>query len=266
MRLAQKTVLNTSGNSHQKGTMSNAGTSGTQHSNIVLIILCLAVFMAGLDLFIINMALNHIGQDIGQSSLSNLSWVLNGYAIFFAALLVPAGRLVDRYGRKAGFLTGMVVFTCASVGCALSVNLWLLIMFRCIQAAGAAILTPSSLGLLLTAMPSERITSSVRIWASSSSLAGAAGPVIGGLLVNANCLPRHQTATGSAIVNMSRQIGTVLGTSILVIILGTATANGLLHAFIHVWWFTAALSSACVLAALGITPRRREATTARKVA
>ena len=72
--------------------------------------------MTSLDLFIVNVALNHIGQDIGQSSLSNLSWVLNGYAIFFASLLVPAGRLVDRYGRKAGFLTGMAVFTLAESG------------------------------------------------------------------------------------------------------------------------------------------------------
>ena len=63
-----------------------------KHRNIILIILCIAVFMASLDVFIVNVALNKIGHSIGQASLSNLSWVLNGYAIFYAALLVQQGN------------------------------------------------------------------------------------------------------------------------------------------------------------------------------
>ncbi|WP_139995057.1 DHA2 family efflux MFS transporter permease subunit [Paenibacillus paridis] len=150
---------------------------------IILFITCIAVFMSGLDLFIVNVALSNIGQSIGNSSLSDLSWVLNGYAIFFAALLVPAGRMADRLGQKNSFIAGMFLFTAASLGAALSGSLWMLILFRCIQAVGAAILTPSSLGLLLASMPPERRTSSVRIWASSGSFAAALGPVIGGLLL-----------------------------------------------------------------------------------
>ncbi|WP_164020603.1 MFS transporter [Pyxidicoccus trucidator] len=156
----------------------------TAHPGIVLAILCSAVFMATLDMFIVNVALGDIGTDLGQSSLSHLSWVLNGYTIFYGALLVPAGRLTDSFGRKAGFQVGLALFTLASLGCALSGNLWVLVAFRCLQAAGAAVLTPASLGLVLTVLPAETRTRSTRIWASSGALAGAAGPVVGGLLVD----------------------------------------------------------------------------------
>ena len=87
------------------------------------------------------LALDDIGREIGGTgrSLADLSWVLNAYAILYAALLVPAGRLADRFGRKAGFLLGLGVFTGASLGCALSGDLWVLVGFRCLQAAGAAL-------------------------------------------------------------------------------------------------------------------------------
>ena len=92
------------------------------------------------------------------------------------------GRFADKYGRKASFMTGLLVFTLASACCALSPSLPVLIAFRCLQAVGAAILTPSSLGLVLTSIPKDRVTRGVRLWAVSASIAGAAGPVVGGLL------------------------------------------------------------------------------------
>ncbi|MFF2910836.1 MFS transporter [Paenibacillus sp. NPDC057934] len=150
---------------------------------IILFITCITVFMASLDVFIVNVALNNIGRSIGQGSLFNLSWVLNGYAIFYAALLVPAGKLADRYGQKRGFVWGIALFTASSLGAALSGSLWLLVMFRCLQAAGGAMLTPSGLGLLLTNIPEEHKKRAVRIWASSGSLAAAAGPAVGGFLL-----------------------------------------------------------------------------------
>jgi EmrB/QacA subfamily drug resistance transporter len=152
----------------------------------VLIILSAAAFMASLDLFIVNVALSDIGHDLGSGSLSDLSWVLNGYAIIYAALLVPAGRLADRFGRKSGFLLGLAVFVLASLGCALSGDLGFLVGFRLLQAAGAALLTPTSLGLLLAATPVDKRASAVRAWAASGSLAAALGPVVGGLLVEAS--------------------------------------------------------------------------------
>src|SRR5215218_3154777 len=152
----------------------------------VLAVLSVAAFMASLDLFIVNVALPDIGRDLGTASLSDLSWTLNAYAIVYAALLVPFGRLADRYGRKGGFLLGVAVFTLASAGCAASGSLELLVAFRVLQAAGAALLTPTSLGLLLGATPAAGRARAVRIWAASGALAAAAGPALGGVLVDAS--------------------------------------------------------------------------------
>ena len=165
---------------------STTPTARSGRPGAVLAVLSVAAFMASLDLFIVNVALPDIGRDLGESSLGNLSWVLNGYAIVYAALLVPFGRLADRYGRKAGFLLGLAVFTLASAGCAVSGSLELLVAFRVLQAAGAALLTPTSLGLLLSATPASGRARAVRIWAASGALAAAAGPALGGVLVDAS--------------------------------------------------------------------------------
>jgi len=152
----------------------------------VLTVLSVAAFMASLDLFIVNVAFPRIEQDFAGSSLADLSWVLNGYAVLYAALLVPLGRLADRFGRLGGFLAGLAVFTLASAACAASQSLWQLVAFRGLQAVGAAALTPTSLGLLLAATPAERRVRAVRSWAAIGALAAAFGPVIGGLLVQAS--------------------------------------------------------------------------------
>jgi EmrB/QacA subfamily drug resistance transporter len=152
----------------------------------VLAVLSLAAFMASLDLFIVNVAFEDIRRDFGGTPLADLSWILNGYAIVFAALLIPLGRLADRYGRKAGFLLGLGVFTAASLACALCTGLWPLVVARLLQAAGAAALTPASLGLLLAVYPPERRVGAVRVWAATGALAAAAGPVVGGVLVEAS--------------------------------------------------------------------------------
>ncbi len=150
----------------------------------LLVVLCAATFMSSLDLFIVNVALKDIGVNLGETSLAHLSWILNAYAIVFASLLVPAGRLADRYGNKPLFLFGLGVFSLASLGCAMSGGLWLIVALRCVQAVGAAALVPTSLGLILTAIPAERRQSSIQIWAVSGSLGAAAGPALGGLLTH----------------------------------------------------------------------------------
>ncbi|WP_435581776.1 MFS transporter [Amycolatopsis thermoflava] len=121
--------------------------------------LCLAAFMAMLDVFVVNVAFTGIGASFAGSSLA------------------------DRHGRKAGFLVGLTVFTVASLGCAVAPGLWWLVAFRVLQAAGAAALTPAGLGLLLTALPPERRAGAVKVWATTSSFAAALGPVVGGALV-----------------------------------------------------------------------------------
>jgi EmrB/QacA subfamily drug resistance transporter len=153
------------------------------HPTVVLIVLCVAQFLSALDVFIVNVALPKIGLGVGSSSLSDLSWVLNAYAIVIAALLIPAGRIGDLFGRKRAFLLGLGLFTVASIGAACSGSLSMLVGFRVLQAAGAAALVPTSLGLLLVAAPPEKRELQVKIWSASAALAAATGPVIGGLLV-----------------------------------------------------------------------------------
>ncbi|MET9479652.1 MFS transporter [Streptomyces sp. NPDC006638] len=153
---------------------------------MILAVLSLAAFMASLDVFIVNVAFDKIGESFHGSSISDLSWVLNAYAIIYAALLVPLGRLADKIGRKRMFLLGLGLFTLASVVCAAAPGLWWLVAFRAIQAVGAAALTPTSLGLLLASVPPEKRMPYVRIWSAVAGIAAAAGPVIGGLLVSAS--------------------------------------------------------------------------------
>jgi EmrB/QacA subfamily drug resistance transporter len=152
----------------------------------VLIIVCAGVVLASLDLFIVNVALPQIARDLGASSLGELSWVLNGYAIVYASLLVFFGRLADRYRRDHGFLLGVAVFTAASAACAASTSVGMLISFRLVQAAGAALLTPTSLGLVLASYEPERRAGAVRAWTATGGLSAALGPVVGGLLVTAS--------------------------------------------------------------------------------
>jgi EmrB/QacA subfamily drug resistance transporter len=156
------------------------------HPAVILAVLSSASFLAQLDVWITNVGLPAIGHGVGAGSLSDLSWVLNGYAIVYAALLVPAGRLADRFGRKGGFLLGLAIFAVASLGAALSGDIWVLVGFRALQALGAAVLTPSALGLVLTTAPADRVAKYVKIWFTSGALSATAGPVIGGLLVEAS--------------------------------------------------------------------------------
>jgi EmrB/QacA subfamily drug resistance transporter len=153
---------------------------------LVLAIVCVGIVLANLDLFIVNVALPNIAQDFPGSDLANLSWILNGYAIVYAALLVFFGRLAERYRRNMSFLLGVALFTAASAACAAATGVALLVAFRVIQAAGAALMTPTSLGLLLATFPPERRGHAVRTWTAVGGFAAALGPLAGGLLVTAS--------------------------------------------------------------------------------
>ena len=144
---------------------------------IVMAVVCTGVVLSSLDLFIVNVALPQIAQGFDGASLADLSWVLNAYAVVFAAFLVPAGRLADRTGRRDGFLIGIAIFTAASAACAAATSVGMLVAFRIVQAFGAALLVPTSLGLVLAAYPPERRSGAVRIWTAMSGLAAALGPV-----------------------------------------------------------------------------------------
>jgi len=154
-------------------------------STQVLVIVCAGVVLASLDLFIVNVALPSIARDLHQRSLGSLSWVLNGYAIVYASLLVVFGRLAEGRSRDGGFLLGVLIFTAASAACGLASNLAMLVAFRVLQAAGAALLTPTSLSLVLATTAPDRRPGAVRAWTAVGGAAAALGPVLGGLLVAA---------------------------------------------------------------------------------
>jgi muconolactone delta-isomerase len=150
---------------------------------LVLLIVASGYALASVDLFVVNVALPKIAQDFGSAGLGDLSWVLNAYAIVYAALLVVFGRLADRFPREYGFLLGVAVFTLASALCAAANGTLALVTFRIVQAAGAALMTPTSLSMVLATSSREARDNNVRAWTAIGGLMAALGPVVGGLLV-----------------------------------------------------------------------------------
>ncbi len=149
----------------------------------IFLITSVGVFMAALDLFIVNIAIPDISSDFSTSSLSDLSWVLNAYAIVFAALLVPAGRVADRIGRKRVLVAGLLVFTAGSAASAAAPSVGVLVASRILQASGGAMFLPASLGLVLPAFPIQKRAVAVGAWSAVGGVAAALGPPVGGLLV-----------------------------------------------------------------------------------
>lgn len=155
----------------------------TRRVSLIVGVLSLAVFMSSLDLFIVNLAFPYIGRQFHGTNLSSLSWILNGYSIMFAAVLVPAGRWADRIGRRRMFVAGLVVFTLGSVLSAVAPGVAFLIGARVFQAIGAGMMVPASLSLLLAAVPGPQRAQAIGTWSAIGALGAALGPVIGGFLV-----------------------------------------------------------------------------------
>jgi EmrB/QacA subfamily drug resistance transporter len=160
--------------------------AGVARPGVVLLVVAAAVFLASLDLFIVNIAFPDIEASFDGSSIGTLSWVLNGYAIVFAALLVPTGRIADRVGRRAVFLAGLLVYVLASAACGAAWSVGALVAFRVVQAVGAALLMATSLALLLDAFPPAKRPAAIGAWAAVGGVAAALGPPLGGLLVEAS--------------------------------------------------------------------------------
>jgi NTE family protein len=152
------------------------------HRGAVLIA-CAGAFVAFLDTTIVNIAFPDISESFAGSGRDALSWVLDGYFVIIAALLVPAGGLADRFGHRRIFLLGVAVFTLASLLCAVAPTLPLLIVFRVLQGVAAAMIAPASLAIVLDSFPVERRSAGVGLWGASAAAAAAIGPTLGGALV-----------------------------------------------------------------------------------
>ena len=164
---------------------STAPTEIPREARLTLAVASLAVLAVFLDTTVLFVAFPDIVATFDAVAPAQLSWVLNAYTIVFAALLVPAGKLADRLGHKRAFLFGSALFTVASMACGLAPSAGILIGFRVVQAIGAATLIPSSLALLLRAFPPAKVPFAVAIWGASGAVAGALGPTLGAVLVEA---------------------------------------------------------------------------------
>lgn len=145
-----------------------------------------ATFVAFLDVTVVNIALPDLQRDFSSASLVALSWVVAIYGVLFAALLTPAGRLADVLGRKAVFLAGFAGFTVTSALCALAPSAATLIAARALQGASAAFMIPAALAIVLAVAPPEKRAAAVGLWGATTSVAAAAGPILGSLLIDAS--------------------------------------------------------------------------------
>jgi EmrB/QacA subfamily drug resistance transporter len=147
-----------------------------------LIAVALATFMTYLDNNIINVAIPTIQRDLGLSQ-SGVEWVVSAYILAFAGLLLAGGRLADVFGQKRLFMTGLTVFTVASLAAGLSGQVDILIASRAVQGLGAALLTPTTLAILATTFPGRAEQArAVGAWSAVGAVALAVGPLLGGLL------------------------------------------------------------------------------------
>src|SRR5215208_5402612 len=150
----------------------------------VLLVAVLGSGMAFLDGTVVNVALPDIGRDLGASTAA-LQWILNGYLLTLASVILLGGSLGDRYGRRRIFVAGIILFTAASLLCAVSPNAEVLVGARLIQGLGGALLTPGSLAMIEASFrPSDRAPA-IGAWSGLGGVAAAIGPLLGGYLVEA---------------------------------------------------------------------------------
>jgi DHA2 family methylenomycin A resistance protein-like MFS transporter len=150
-----------------------------------LLALCLGYFMTILDVTIVNVALVNIKEQL-SANVTGLQWIVDGYALVFASLLLTGGALSDRRGSRTIFLVGFALFTLASTLCSLAPTLLVLQIARAFQGLGAALLVPNSLALLNTIYTDARKRAqAIGVWAAVASMGALSGPLLGGVLVNA---------------------------------------------------------------------------------
>jgi EmrB/QacA subfamily drug resistance transporter len=144
-----------------------------------------AVFLVSLDTTMLFAAFRAVSAGFPGTSSADMSWILNGYTVVYAAMLIPAGGLSDTHGRKRIFLLGVTVFLAASAACGLAGSVAWLIAARVVQAVGAALLTPASLSIVLDAFPQNKRSVAVSLWGAVGGLAAAIGPSVGSFVVDA---------------------------------------------------------------------------------
>lgn len=139
--------------------------------------------MAYIDESVVNVALPKIQADL-HTSLASMQWVVNAYTLCMSALLLIGGAAADRFGRRRLFLTGITAFALASIACGIAPSAAVLIGSRAVQGVGAALLIPCSLAIIGAAFDARERGTAIGIWSGAGALAGGAGPLLGGLLID----------------------------------------------------------------------------------
>jgi EmrB/QacA subfamily drug resistance transporter len=139
------------------------------------------LFMIMLDNTIVNVALPSIQRDL-NIGISELEWVFNGYALTFGVLMLTGGKLADLLGRRRIFITGLIIFTIASLFCGLAASAGMLIGARVLQGVGSALMNPATLSIITATFPPRQRGMAIGIWAGVSAMALAIGPLVGGLI------------------------------------------------------------------------------------
>src|SRR5436190_4255940 len=149
---------------------------------LVLVVLTTGFFMILLDTTIVNVAIPAMSKGL-NAPLDEILWVLNGYILVYAVLLITAGRLGDLFGQRNMFALGLAIFTLASALCGFSQNSTELIAARIVQGVGGALLTPQTLAILTSIFPPERRGAAFGIWGGVAGLTTVAGPTLGGAII-----------------------------------------------------------------------------------
>jgi EmrB/QacA subfamily drug resistance transporter len=149
----------------------------------ILLICCSSLFIVGLDITAVNVALPSISRDL-DTDVSGLQWTIDSYTVVMASLLMFAGSMADRLGRKRTFVTGLTVFGTASLLCSMATSIELLVAFRVLQAIGASMMNPVAMSIITNVFtdPRER-AQAVGIWGAGFGISMALGPIVGGALV-----------------------------------------------------------------------------------
>jgi EmrB/QacA subfamily drug resistance transporter len=160
----------------------SGGEPGTTHPNLILGICCLSLLLVGMDVTIVNVALPAIQRDL-RATLASLQWIIDAYTLVIASLLMLAGAMADRFGRRRVFQAGLALFTAGSLLCSLAPSIGGLIAFRAVQGLGATMLNPVAMAIITNTFREPKARArAIGWWGASAGVSLALGPLLGGAL------------------------------------------------------------------------------------